>query len=154
MTPEEYRAEAMRTECDQDAALTRLWKGSHPNEEIHLVRLTHAVLGMGNELGEVGSLLQKAVYYGVPFTPEELRRKLCDELGDLFWHFNQALTAAGLTLDEVTGANVRKLRIRFPKKFDLARRLSRDQDAEEKAWLNLCSFCGDPSCDGRHNPGD
>jgi NTP pyrophosphatase (non-canonical NTP hydrolase) len=116
MRPDVYLRESARTECDQLAAFNRLGAyQSHPLD-VHPANMSalHGLIGCMNELGELTTLVQKWIWYGKPFTEEELRAKVKDEAGDLLWHFSQVLRRFGLTFEELMEGNIAKLKARYP----------------------------------------
>ena len=58
-----------------------------------------------------------------------------DELGDCLWYLALACNALGFSMEDVMGANIRKLRQRFPDKFEEAKAAEsgRDREAESQA---------------------
>lgn len=138
MRPDVYLRESKRTECDQTAALQRLAGGDTVPDlaDPENVSLLHGLVGCMNELGELTTLVQKWIWYGKPFTEEELRAKVRDEAGDLLWHFSQVLRRFGLTYEELFAANIAKLQVRYPDagwSFERAEEEARDREAEFRA---------------------
>lgn len=132
MTPDDFIAGAARTECDQSRAASRMAgllpfeiSRELPGQSCTAITFNHGVLGMLNELGELGGILQKWIYYGRDYAPAELRAKVRDEAGDLLWHYTQILRAFGLTFEEVFETNQAKLRERYPDAFSAERALNR-----------------------------
>ena len=73
-------------------------------------RLIDAAAGLAEEAGEALSLVRKHLYQG-----RELDRdKLEKELGDVLWCLAMTAKAAGLSLEEIATANVKKLQSRHP----------------------------------------
>jgi NTP pyrophosphatase (non-canonical NTP hydrolase) len=73
-------------------------------------RLLDAAAGLAEEAGEVLGLVRKHL-----FMRHDLdRARLATELGDALWCLTAVATALDLTLDEVAGANLEKLRRRYP----------------------------------------
>src|ERR1041385_4520531 len=73
-------------------------------------RLIDAAAGLAEEAGEALSLVRKHLYQG-----RELDRlKLEKELGDVLWCLAMTAKAAGLSLDSIAAANVKKLEERHP----------------------------------------
>lgn len=140
MRPDVYLRESARTECDQKAALIRIARavgqGRLPNLSTDNVSLLHGLIGVMNELGELTTLMQKWLWYGKPFTEEELRAKVKDEAGDLLWHLSQVLRRFGLTYEELMEGNIVKLQVRYPDagwSYERAAEEARDRLAELKA---------------------
>ena len=73
-------------------------------------RLIDAAAGLAEEAGEALSIVRKHLYQG-----RELDRdKLEKELGDVLWCLAMTAKAAGLSLERVAAANVKKLEQRHP----------------------------------------
>ena len=73
-------------------------------------RMIDAAAGLAEESGEVLSIIRKHLYQG-----RELDRdKLEKELGDALWCLAMTAKAAGLSLDRIAAANVKKLEARHP----------------------------------------
>jgi len=71
-------------------------------------------LGLAGEAGETVDTLKKILRRGldVRTTPEELRAKLVQELGDVFWYLASILDVFELRLEDVLSANLEKLHAR------------------------------------------
>ena len=128
MLPNEYQKLAIRTECNQ-AETWKQFSRQHPVS----TRLTHSVLGLTGEVGELASAIEKWLYYGQVLDFENV----LEELGDSLWYIAQACTALGVTLDDVMQMNISKLQVRYPKEFEscLTEEKERDQEEEEKAFI-------------------
>jgi NTP pyrophosphatase (non-canonical NTP hydrolase) len=86
-------------------------------------RLVDAAAGLAEEAGEVLGLVRKHAYMGHPLDRERVTR----ELGDALWCLAAVATSVGATLDDVAGANLEKLRRRYPDGYsDEASRARRD----------------------------
>jgi NTP pyrophosphatase (non-canonical NTP hydrolase) len=94
------------------------------------VRLTHAVIGIQGECGELASALEKWIYYGQSLDIVNIK----EELGDMLWYISLACNSTGLTLDDVMESNLRKLQSRYPEKYvgHLAIEENRDREAERR----------------------
>ena len=77
-------------------------------------RLMDAAAGLAEESGEVLGAVRKHAYFGHRLDVDRLRI----ELGDVLWCLAMTARAAGLSLEEVAGANIAKLRDRYPDGFD------------------------------------
>jgi NTP pyrophosphatase (non-canonical NTP hydrolase) len=66
---------------------------------------TASIVGLAAEAGELLGLVQKAIRKRVPLD----RMKVIDELGDVFWYMNYVMDAHGITFDELTDFNKKKL---------------------------------------------
>ncbi len=83
----------------------------------------HGLIGAATEAGE---LLELLTGQSEKFNPLE-------EVGDILWYLNLALTSIGATFEEAMAANIAKLATRYPEKFTTERALNRDLEAEAKA---------------------
>jgi len=127
MEPNEYQKLAERTQCPQGEAQMRMSKLSE--KEFGAV---HAVIGLTGEAGELAMALEHWAFYGKPLDTANIS----EELGDCLWYIAEACNALGFDLGEVMVANIRKLRSRYPEKYqeDLAEESNRDREAERKAF--------------------
>jgi NTP pyrophosphatase (non-canonical NTP hydrolase) len=71
--------------------------------------LTYPALGLCGESGEAAEKVKKAIRDDGGELTDERRAALGAELGDVLWYVAQLATEAGLDLDEVAEANLRKL---------------------------------------------
>lgn len=92
------------------------------------IRLLHASMGMATEAAEFIDILKKHIFYGKELDAEHLE----EEIGDLLWYIAEALNALGLDLDQVMENNIRKLRIRYKKKFTVDEAMNRCAEEEIK----------------------
>lgn len=135
ITPDEYQSLCQRTECDQNLSRGRMVGiinpqiSSDPATNIP-IRLNHAIIGMVGEVGELASALERWIYYGKQ--PDTVN--FAEELGDLAWYLSEACNALGLSLSAVMEANIRKLRVRYPDKYEDVRAAEegRDRDRERQ----------------------
>lgn len=70
--------------------------------------LSHAVIGLNEEAGEVAGLLKKHVYRNKTRTDEQW----IDELGDVLWYLTAVAVIKGFTLEDIWQHNVEKLEAR------------------------------------------
>lgn len=96
----------------------------HPSS----VNLFHGLLGMLGETSEIAALTESTLAGW-----EIDRERFIDEIGDQLWYAAIALDALGSSLGEATTKNNRKLRERFPDRFEAQLALVKDEDAEAKA---------------------
>jgi NTP pyrophosphatase (non-canonical NTP hydrolase) len=91
-------------------------------------RLTHYLLGVGTEAGELQDALKKHLIYG-----KELdRANLIEEIGDLSWYVARTLELLGSSFEEAMNKNIAKLRARYGDKFTEYAALNRDLDRERE----------------------
>ena len=76
-------------------------------------RLIDAAAGLAEEAGEALSLVRKHLYQGRELDREKLEK----ELGDVLWCLAMTAKAAGLSLEKVAAANIRKLEERHPERI-------------------------------------
>lgn len=94
-----------------------------------LARLLHAAMGLTTESGEFMDALKKHFFYGKPID----ETNLVEELGDELWYIALALRTLGSSFEDAMERNIKKLRVRYPAKFEERRALERDLDAERAA---------------------
>lgn len=115
MTPSEYIKEAVRTNTQQ--------------KNVVASDILHAAMGFCTESGEFMDQLKRHIFYGTPFNWTNVK----EEVGDKLWYIAILLNYMGMTFEEVMEANIHKLRVRYPEKFDSERAVNRDIAAEQKA---------------------
>ena len=89
-------------------------------------QLLHAALGLSTESGELLDCFKKHIYYGKPLDVTNI----IEELGDACWYISLALSAIGMSWEDLFAINIAKLRSRYPEKFTSERALVRDLPAE------------------------
>jgi NTP pyrophosphatase (non-canonical NTP hydrolase) len=91
---------------DYEAAAARTINPSLDEKE----RLIDAAAGLAEEAGEALSVVRKHLYQGRELDREKLEK----ELGDALWCLAMTAKAAGLSLESVAAANIKKLEARHP----------------------------------------
>lgn len=91
-------------------------------------RLLHAAIGIATESGELLDALKKNMFYDRALNTTNVQ----EEIGDLLWYIAIALDAMGSTFEMEMDRVIRKLRVRFPDKFNSVDANCRDLEAEEK----------------------
>jgi NTP pyrophosphatase (non-canonical NTP hydrolase) len=86
-------------------------------------RRMHALHGLASEVGEIHALYQK-VFQGHPLNAD----RVVDELGDLLWFAAELADVLGVSLETVAALNIRKLRHRYPERFDAEHSLHREEE--------------------------
>lgn len=134
MNPADYQRQAARTESDPLRSLQEFAREGMDNSvqsKLIPIRINHAVLGMITEVGELADQLKKWIYYRRPLDEKHVE----EEIGDLMWYIALACNTIGCDLGEIMAANIRKLRARFPDKYEdrLAQEENRDRVAEQEA---------------------
>lgn len=91
-------------------------------------RILHASIGFVTEAGEFQDALKKTLFYGEPLDYTNLK----EELGDMLWYMAIAMDALGTSFEDEQDRVIRKLKKRFPSKFEssLAEEVNRDRPAE------------------------
>lgn len=77
-------------------------------------QLLNQVIGLVGEAGEVLDLIKKYRYQGHDLN----KKKLTEELGDVFYYLAGIATATGIELENVAQGNIDKLLKRYPDGFD------------------------------------
>lgn len=127
MTPKQYIIDALRTESiDIEDIRNRLLSKS-------TVRLLHAAIGMQTESGEFIDALKKHIYYGKTLDVVNLK----EEVGDLMWYIAIACDVLGVSLSDIMGDNIKKLRKRYPEKFSYSDALNRNVENELTHYSEL-----------------
>ena len=83
--------------------------------------LINSVMGLCGESGEAIDIVKKHLFQGHDLDREKLKK----ELGDIAWYLAEAATALDMDLDDILGANIEKLRRRYPEWFDAERSIHR-----------------------------
>ncbi|MBR5309830.1 MAG: nucleoside triphosphate pyrophosphohydrolase family protein [Oscillospiraceae bacterium] len=85
--------------------------------------LTNAVMGLCGESGEACDIVKKHLFHG-----HELDRDaLIKELGDVAWYLAEGAEALGISLDEILGRNIEKLKKRYPEGFSSEKSINRTE---------------------------
>ena len=90
--------------------------------------LLHGAAGVVTEGGELMDIFKRHRFYGKPLDWVHVK----EEAGDVLWYLALVCEAAGVSLEDTARANIEKLRVRYPDKFDAQAALKRDLDAERK----------------------
>lgn len=72
--------------------------------------MTHAIMGLSSEVGELASDIKSSLFYGTAMNKENMKK----EIGDILWYLSLAAYAVGTTLEEVATLNIDKLKKRYP----------------------------------------
>ena len=91
-------------------------------------RLLHAAIGMQTESAEFSDALKKHIFYGKELDKVNLK----EELGDMLWYMSIAFSALGTTFEEEQARVIKKLKTRYPDKFDSVKAEFRDLGQERK----------------------
>ena len=114
MTPDEYVKNAVRTKSD------RLYVPDSSSGTSHLrggtgltADVTHAIVGISTEGGELLDVVKKAMFYGKPVDYVNLD----EEIGDVLWYIAIYCAARGVGIEALMAQNIAKLQKRFPAAF-------------------------------------
>ena len=92
------------------------------------MRLLHAGMGLATEAGEFLDALKKSIFYGKPMDLVNLR----EELGDILWYMAIAMDELGTNFFDEQDRVIRKLRVRYPDKFNIVDANLRDLEGERR----------------------
>lgn len=92
-------------------------------------RLLHAAMGLVTEAGELMDALKTNLYYGKPLNITNV----AEELGDVAWYLAIGASAINHPLGDILTANLRKLKTRYPDKFNAYLAQHRNVAAELEA---------------------
>jgi NTP pyrophosphatase (non-canonical NTP hydrolase) len=95
-------------------------------------RLMHCALGLVTEAGELADVVKKHLCYGKPLQSEQVIN-IKEEMGDLLWYIANLCDLFDYQFEDLMEANIRKLRTRYPEKFELEKSDNRDLNAEFRA---------------------
>lgn len=98
MDADEYQKLAARTANDKEAVDTRL-----------IIDL----LGLASEVGEITGLFQHSLERN-----RDVGEEVYEELGDCLWRVADVCTCLGVTMSEIMGLNIAKLKARHPDGFN------------------------------------
>lgn len=85
--------------------------------------LINGVMGLCGESGEAIDIVKKWLAQGHELDKEKLKK----ELGDICWYLAETATALGYDLEEIMGANIEKLKKRYPEGFDSEKSVNRTE---------------------------
>lgn len=108
---------------NDDMTLNNYQQLSSRTAKKHDNELINYGLGIAGEAGEVADLIKKSMFHGHSLDKEEIEK----ELGDVLWYLSQIARIAGISLDEVGRANIKKLQKRYPEGFSEKRSINRSE---------------------------
>lgn len=117
---------------DYEPMMTRL-------QNIRTLRLLHAAMGLCTEAGEFMDMMKKHILYGKDLD----LTNLVEELGDMNWYEALALDEMAVPFEIVFDINIKKLRLRYPNKFNEKDAINRNLDAERKVLESNYPMPGD-----------
>ncbi len=113
------------------------------------IRVNHAVIGLAGEVGELASLVQKRIYYGKD--NPGFKQLMFEELSDVLWYVAECLNALGLDMTECMEANIKKLQIRYPERYEDIR--AADENRDKVAELRAVSDSMGLTCSEKYHDG-
>jgi NTP pyrophosphatase (non-canonical NTP hydrolase) len=93
----------------------------------------HMIFGMATEIGEITDAIKKHIAYGKSIDWINVQ----EEIGDLMWYIANFCVINDFKLEEILANNIKKLRIRYPEKFNEYNANNRDLNAERKILNEL-----------------
>lgn len=117
MKPSEYIENAKRTEPKK--YLFKKTKDVTP-------RIEHAVYGIVTEAGELMDSVKKAKIYNQKLD----KVNLVEEAGDVMWYLAILADELHVSFEDIWDKNIRKLKARFPEKYEHAKAKTRDLKKE------------------------
>lgn len=108
----DYIKEAIKTE-------------SHEREIVNH-RVLHGAIGVCTESGELLDAVKKAIFYKADLDHVNIK----EEIGDIFWYLAILCDHFGWSFEEIQELNIRKLKARYPDKFNTIDASSRDLSTE------------------------
>ena len=117
MTGNEYQNLAMRTN-DHKSTL-RLENVVEFNSLMNcdVGGIFNACLSLSGEVGEFNDMIKKWIFHEKELDVEHAKK----EAGDICWYLAMLCESFGWNLDEIMRMNVDKLKVRYPKGFDVQR---------------------------------
>ncbi len=97
MTFEEYQKESRKTAI-------------YPNIGDNFV---YPTFGLSGESGEVSEKIKKIIRDKGGIVDDITKKEIAKELGDVLWYLSQIASELGISLEDVAGGNIEKLKSRF-----------------------------------------
>jgi NTP pyrophosphatase (non-canonical NTP hydrolase) len=88
----------------------------------------HMLMGMMTEVGELIDVYKKNLAYGKDIDITNVK----EEIGDLMWYIAGFCKYNNFDLTEILQTNIKKLKQRYPDKFDSKRAINRDLTKERE----------------------
>ena len=88
----------------------------------------HMAIGISTEAGELLDSYKKAFAYGKELDTVNIG----EELGDLLWYMSNLMRMLGIDFENVLDINTKKLRQRYPNKFEFDKAINRDLRSERE----------------------
>jgi NTP pyrophosphatase (non-canonical NTP hydrolase) len=107
-------------------AVTRTMKCEREPLDLDQAALVDYAIGLCGEAGEFIDLVKKAVFHKHAVD----KTKLIEELGDVLWYVAALANTFEITMEELGGINIAKLKRRYPDKY--THEQSQNRKPEEK----------------------
>ncbi len=118
----DYLNEQLRTENNDYKTIKKRL------QDVDIIRLTHASMGLTTEAAEFTDALKKTIFYGKTLDKVNLK----EELGDIFYYMAMACNVLEIDFEEVMQTNIDKLSARYPDKFTEELAENRNLNTERK----------------------
>lgn len=118
ITLKEYQKLAMRNNSA---------KGKSDDENLRMIQLCNAGLGICSEAGEVTGLVKKHVMQGHALDIN----KVIEELGDTCWYIALFCEVLHINPEDILVNNIEKLKKRYPKGFSVQDSIKRVDEVEK-----------------------
>lgn len=92
-----------------------------PVDQVRVLQLFHAIMGVSTETGEIVDLVKKMIFYEKTVDKENFK----EEIGDLFWYIALLCDILGVSFEEIQKKNIEKLKKRYGDKFSKKAALER-----------------------------
>ncbi len=96
-------------------------------------RSIHAIMGLTTEIGELTDNFKKHIFYGAELDLTNID----EELGDILWYLAILMDEWDIDFTKCMEANIRKLKSRYPDKFNKDDALERDTECELEAMRDV-----------------
>lgn len=97
-----------------------------------LANITHGAIGVSTEAGELLDIIKRRMIYSKPFC----REHIIEEVGDILHYLTYIAEAMHFSFEDAMEANMRKIKVRYPNKFNTHDALNRNI-VEEKEALGI-----------------
>lgn len=100
--------------------------------ESELLNSLHFISGIVTEAGELLDILKKNIAYKKPIDYVNMK----EEIGDIMWYIINLCDLYNWDLEEIMETNIKKLKIRYPEKFNFENAINRNLKAERAELEN------------------
>ena len=123
MNTHDFINASIRTEAPQDETKVAA----------EMMRQLHAAIGISTEAGELLDAFKKSLFYKRPLD----KVNVLEEVGDLLWYIALLLDSMGHSFEDAFELVIKKLKTRYPEKFDVMMSDDRDLNAERELMEGL-----------------